>query len=155
MYNASFIILSQQQLHLQQSLQFYETSTPREQSSTAQAAPSYPDPSPNDSLLQYQKQNLKSYQCLHQLARSSKLLTAMNPDRESQPLHSGNHLQPAWKVLEPSHCQQNGMTKYETTKWDKQNHQKNNKSHKNRKITKSKKKYKNLKKNYKKAIETT
>jgi hypothetical protein len=116
MYNASFIILSQQQLHLQQSLQFYETSTPREQSSTAQAAPSYPDPYPNDSLLQYQKKNLKSYQCLHQLARSSKLLTAMNPDRESQPLNSGNHLQPAWKVLEPSHCQQNGMTKYETTK---------------------------------------
>jgi Tfp pilus assembly protein PilE len=57
--------------------------------------------------------------------------------------------------LEPFHCQQNGMTKYETTKWDKQTHQKNNKSHKNRKITKSKKKYKNLKKNYQKAIETT
>ena len=76
------------------------------------------------------KKNLRSYKCLHQLARSSKLLTAMNPDRESQPLHSGNHLQPAWKVLEPSHCQQNGMTKYETTKWDKQTHQKNIKSHK-------------------------
>ena len=96
MYNASFIILSQQQLHLQQSLQFYETSTPREQSSTAQAAPSYPDPYPNDSLLQYEKKS----QIIQMLAPTGPIVKTFDCNESGQRISASQFRQSSPTSLE-------------------------------------------------------